>query len=164
MDIASSGARERFYGDPPLPPPVDQAEALGRVADRDVVGDREVRDQRQFLEYADDAGPIGGRRIGEADLFAGQHHAALIRPHDARHHLDEGRLTGTVLAEDRVDAARFDGQLGVLQRLDAAVALGDALHAEQRPVRLCHSPPVSSPGMPRRRDPEQISCPLRSSP
>ena len=58
MDVRRAGARERLLGDAPLRAPVDQAEAQRRIADRDVVGDREVGDQRQFLEDADDAGAL----------------------------------------------------------------------------------------------------------
>ena len=46
---------------------VDQPEAARRVADRDVVGDREVGDQRQLLEDADDAGRVGRGRRRERD-------------------------------------------------------------------------------------------------
>ena len=38
-----------------------QAEAARRLADRDVVGHREVGDQRQLLEDAGDAGGVGRR-------------------------------------------------------------------------------------------------------
>ena len=85
---------------------VDHAEALRRVRDDDVVGDAELGDQRQFLKYADDAGGIGGGRVGKAHLAAFHRHAALVRLHDSRHHLDQRGLAGAVLAQDRHGCAR----------------------------------------------------------
>ena len=65
MDVVAAGARERFLGDATLGPSVDQPEAFRRIADGDVVGDREVGDERQFLEDADDAGLVGCGGSGE---------------------------------------------------------------------------------------------------
>ncbi len=62
VDVRRAGALERLLGDAPLRAPVDQAEALRRIADGDVVGDREIGDERQLLEDADDAGAVGGGR------------------------------------------------------------------------------------------------------
>ena len=111
---------------------VDHAEALRRIADDDVVGDREVGDQRQFLEDADDSGVVGLGRLGEADLAAFERHAAFVRRNHAGHDLDERRLAGAVFAEHGMDAPAMDGQLGLFQRPDAAIALGDAFHPEER--------------------------------
>ena len=53
---------------------------------------------------------------------------------------------------------RIDGELGVLQRADAAVALGDALHAEERRGVRHRHPDESAAGMaPRRRGPADPS-------
>ena len=60
VDVRRARARERLLGDAPLRAPVDQAEPARRIADRDVVGDRQVGNERQLLEDADDAGAIGG--------------------------------------------------------------------------------------------------------
>ena len=75
---------------------------------------------------------VGRGRVGEADLAAVERHAAFVGRDHAGHDLDQRRLAGAVLAEDGVDAAAMDGQLGLLQRPHAAIALGDALHAEER--------------------------------
>ena len=68
MDVLGAGARQRLLGDPPLRAAVDQAEAGAADWRCDVVGDRQVRDQRQFLEDAGDAGAAGRGRRGEGDL------------------------------------------------------------------------------------------------
>lgn len=104
-------------------------EATGNQQNQDAA---DAGDERQFLEDADDAGGIRRRRVGEDDLPAVQHHAALVRLDHARHDLHEGGLAGAILAEHAVDAAGFDGQIGLGQRVDAAIALGNAFHAEQR--------------------------------
>ena len=131
MDVVGAGARQRFLGHAALRAAVDQPEAARRIADRDVVGDREVGDQRQLLEDAGDAGRMGRGRRCKRDRLAVEQHAALVGRDDARHDLDQRRLAGAVLAEDRVNAAGLDHEVGVLQRAHAAVALGDALHDEQ---------------------------------
>ena len=63
VDVLALDAGEERLGAPALGGAVDQPEALRRVGERDVVGDREVGDQRQLLEDADDAG-AGGLRAG----------------------------------------------------------------------------------------------------
>ena len=80
---------------------------------------------------------------GEAkrDLAALEEHAALVGRDDAGHDLDQRRFAGAVLAEDGMDAAALDGELGLLQRPHAAIALGDAFHAEERIVGGVHPHP-----------------------
>ena len=90
MSVAA-GACERFLGDPPLRPPVDQSELQRRIADGDVVGDREIGDERQFLEDADDAGANGGGGRIEGDLRAVENDASGVRPDDAGKDLDQRR-------------------------------------------------------------------------
>ena len=76
MDVRGAGARERLLGDAPLRAPVDEAEPSRRIADRDIVGDRQVRNERQLLEDADDAGAIGGGGRVEGDIAAVEHDAS----------------------------------------------------------------------------------------
>ena len=45
MDVLAAGAGQRLLGDPALGAPVDQAEALGRIADDDVVGNGKIGDE-----------------------------------------------------------------------------------------------------------------------
>jgi hypothetical protein len=71
-----------------------------------------------------------GRRC-KRDGLSIEQHAALVGRDDAGHDLDQRGLSGAVLAEHRVDAARLDHQGGILQGAHAAVALGDALHDQQ---------------------------------
>ena len=155
MDVGRSGTRQRLLGDGALLLAVDHAEALRRVADDDIVGDRKVRDERQFLEDANDAGIVGSRRRSEGYLLAVEYHLALVRLDDARHDLDERRFAGAVLAEDAVDLPGIDGQLSAIERAHAAITLRDALHPEKRTGPAHSFLPAHSDGavesIPRRR-------------
>ena len=132
MNAFSAGARQRPLGDAPLGAAIDQAEAPGRVADHDVVRDRQVRNQGQFLE---DAGYAGGDRsggVGKLDLVPLEQHPALVGRDDAGDDLNECRFSCTVLAEDGMDSAALHIEVGVIKRPYTAVALGDAFHAQER--------------------------------
>jgi len=65
------------------------------------------------------------------DRLAVEEHPALVGRDDAGHDLDQRRLARAVLAQHRVDAAGLDGELGVLERAHAPVALRHAAHREQ---------------------------------
>src|SRR5882724_2174529 len=115
---------------------IDQAEAARRVGDGDIVGHRQVGQQRQFLEDADDA---LARRLGrrcEAHRALLEEHFAGARLDDAGNDLDQRRLAGAVLAEHGMDAAGSAGEFDVVERGDAAIALADAAHTQQRRVSL----------------------------
>ena len=132
VDVLGSGTGERFVGDAPLRGPVDEAPAARRIGDADIVGDAEMRHQRQFLENGGDAGI--GRLAGLAKLtsWPSKQHAAGIGLDDARDDLDQGRLARPVLAEHGVDAARIAGEINPVQRLHAAETLGHSRHLQDR--------------------------------
>ena len=88
MDVFGACTQQRFLGHAPLRLAVDQPETARRVADCDVVRDREIGDQRQFLEDARDAGRIGCSRRGERDRLAVEQHAAFVGRDDTGHDLD----------------------------------------------------------------------------
>ena len=132
MDIGSAGACQGFFGDQSLPAAVDHPEPQRRIADDDVVSHGQIRDQRQFLEDADDPSAIGRGRRGEGHLLAVEQHPAFVRGDDTRHDLDKGRFARTVLAENGVDGSRPNGNVGLFQRDDTAIALGYAFHPEKR--------------------------------
>ena len=77
MDVGRAGSLERFLGETPLRASVDHSEAARRIGDGDVVGDREVGDERQLLKDADDAGAIGG---GRANRKRRRAPSSTIRP------------------------------------------------------------------------------------
>ena len=57
---------------------------------------------------------------------------ALVGREDAVDHLDEGRLAGAVLAEQRVDLAGLDRQVDVVVGADARKRLADADELQPR--------------------------------
>ncbi|MNL86977.1 hypothetical protein D3C87_2159240 [compost metagenome] len=61
MNVFRTRSRELFFRYRPLRLSIDQAEAARRIGNTDIVGDTQVRDQRQFLE---DAGNACRRRFG----------------------------------------------------------------------------------------------------
>ena len=110
--------------------PVDDAE-LGRlVAEKDVLGDREQRHQRQLLMNDDDADVFAVGDAGEAARLALVDDVAFIGAVrvDAAEHFHQRRFAGAVLAADGVDLARLHHQIDVAQRFDAGKRLGDAPH------------------------------------
>src|SRR6202453_5371226 len=113
MDFGRSGSLERLLGEASLRAPVDHPEAARRIRYGDVVGDRELGNKRKFLENADDACTVGGGGGIEGDLRAIEHDATRVPRDDAGEDLDEGGLTGAVLAENGVNASREDGEIRV---------------------------------------------------
>ena len=110
-------------------PAVDE-EALAEAgaAGEDVLGDGELLEDLDLLRHVDDAGGggVGGR--GEADRLAGEDDLAGegAGGMNAVEDLDQRRLAGAVLAEERVDLAGAYLDVDPAQGRDAAEALGDA--------------------------------------
>ena len=82
------------------------------LREEDVLGDRELRDERQLLVDDDDALVLAVADAVEAALLALVEELAVVRAVrvDARHDLHQGRLAGPVLADQGVDLARADGE------------------------------------------------------
>ncbi len=132
MNLPGAGPSQGRLGEPPLRAPVDQSGPCRRVHDRDIIRDREVRDERQFLKNADDSGAAGRGRRAERDLAAVEDDPALVRRDDAGQDLDQRRFSGAVLAEYGMNTPGRDGEVCVLKGAYAAVSLRHALHAEDR--------------------------------
>ena len=111
---------------------VEEARALDRLAaEEEVARDRKLRDQGRVLVDRLDAerDRVGG--AADVDLAAADVDVAAGRRDRARQNLDQRRLAGAVVAEEPDDLALVDRQVDVLERLDAAVELGDVLHADE---------------------------------
>src|SRR5207249_1783446 len=98
--------------------------------ERDVVRDREVREQRELL--VDDADPELARapRASHLDPLALELDLPLARLVVAGEDLQQRRLAGAVLAQQPVDLAALDGEVDAVQGQRAREALRDAGHAE----------------------------------
>ena len=77
-----------------------------QIAERQVLGDRQRRNQAQLLRNGDDAGRDRVMRAGEAARAAVDRDLAAIRPMHAAEDAHQRRLAGAVLADQRVDLAR----------------------------------------------------------
>src|SRR5271165_390954 len=110
--------------------PVGRAEprsedAGGRdlAAKEHVVGDRERRRQREGLVHRFDARLARGDRRAKTHDLSVEADLAGVRDHSAADRLDQGRLAGAVVADDRQDLVRVEIEIRVVERGDAAVAL-----------------------------------------
>ncbi len=100
------------------------------LAEEDVVGDRQDRDEHEVLvDHADAAGDRIGR-TGDRDRRTVEQDLAGIRCREAVQDVHQRRLAGAVLAEQRVDLARPDVEIDPVVCNDARIALGDPAHLE----------------------------------
>ena len=123
------------------PAPVGEGAAI-LVSNEYVLGDVEVGKEQRFLIDGGDAVALRFRRAGHRYRRPGKEDVAAIRLVDARHDLDQRRLAGAVLAEQRVDLAGMERERHVVQRLRGAEALGDAAELKDGPRRHSILPPA----------------------
>jgi hypothetical protein len=132
--------------------PVEQAEAALLPAEADVLGDRAVGHQVDFLVDGADAGSLRLLRRGEGRGPAVEDDLARILGVVAGQDLDQGRLAGAVLADEGVNLALFHHELRGAQGRDAGKALVDPVHAEERR----HERSVANPAGEKRRCPAPV--------
>ena len=113
-----------------LPPIGDRAAAL--MADEDVLRHVEIGEEERLLVDCRDAVALRLGGAADRDRLAGQEDLAAVRLVDAGHDLDQRRLAGAVLAEERVHLAGMEGQRDGLERLGRGKALGDVANFEDR--------------------------------
>ena len=112
--------------------PVDAAEGSRLVAEHDVLADRQVRAQVDFLVHGRDAGALGVGGAGEDARLAGDGDGAAVDGVDPGERLDEGGLAGAVLSHERVDLAAAEAEVDAVEREHAGEADGDAGHLDDR--------------------------------
>ena len=113
------------------PAPAHEGAAV-LVADEDVLRDVEVGEDRRLLVDRRDPVALRVGRALERHLLAVAADRPGVRRVDAGHDLDQRRLAGAVLAQQRVHLARVERQRHVGERLGGVEALGDALELEDR--------------------------------
>ena len=113
-----------------LPGPVDPAARDDLAADEDVLGDGQLGEELRLLVDGLDA--VGHRLLGGGEVHRGalEGHRPRVGRLGAGDDLDQRRLAGAVLADDGVDGARQDLELGVPDRPHAAIPLGDVPQLE----------------------------------
>ncbi len=122
------GARLAVHAGPVDPP----AAAEGHPAHEDVLGDRQVGEERRLLVDDGDARVLRLGRGAEVDLLAAEQELSAIAPVDAGDDLDQRRLARTVLADQRVDGAGLDPDASGPQGDDRAERLGHVAQVEDR--------------------------------
>jgi hypothetical protein len=93
---------------------VEQGAAAGLGAERDVLGDRERRDQHEMLVDHADAGGDRVARGAEVERAAPDPDHAARRAVEAVSQVHQGALAGAVLADDRDDLARGDRERDII--------------------------------------------------
>ncbi len=128
---------EQLPGAAPSPGPVDAPPgASGLEAERDVLGDGQVREERRLLVDGGDPERAGDAWRVVGDRSSAQKQLSGVGLHGAGHDLHERRLARAVLADERVDLAAAKLEGGGAQRVDAGVGL---LHAPGREQDLRHA-------------------------
>ncbi len=132
----------------------------GPQAERHVLGHAQRLEQREMLEDHADAERPGRRRPLDRHGLAVPAHRPRIGANDPVDDLDERRFARPVLAQERVNLARRQGQINIVVGQDARVALGDSRQFQARHVasarlvtaarrRLRHARPAAwRPGAP----------------
>ena len=90
-----------------------------------IVRNRKLLDDVQFLIHAGDACLAGLNRIPEDDLFAVNEDVSLFRIVNAGQHLDQGGLTGAIFADQAMDLTRSDTNGHVFQCNDTRKTFGN---------------------------------------
>ena len=100
------------------------------MAQEDVLSDGQVLIQAEFLVDGRDAarGAETGSGMRVSSRTAGSIPGLSADP---GHNLDQGRFAGAVFAEQRADFALVEREIDILERLDAAISLGDMLDFER---------------------------------
>ena len=104
-------------------PPADEEPRARFPTDEHVLGDRHLRDEGELLVDGDDAGALGVVGRPEGDRLAEQLDFTRVRALRAGQDLEQSRLTGPVLAQERVDLGLPHFETDVLKRQHAREAL-----------------------------------------
>jgi hypothetical protein len=118
--------------------PVDETEALGLPVEEHVLCYGPERDQVDLLVDGRQARQLCLVRRGERDLASVELDAAGVLGVDAGEHLDQGRLAGAVLADQRVHLPGRHLEASLPQRRYAQELLVDALHRQQGGGTVSH--------------------------
>ncbi len=100
------------------------AAAAGPFGDEDILGDGQIVEHRRFLVDRGDAELRCVLRRAQAHGLAGDENCAGIRRVDSRENLDEGRLSGAILADQRRHLAAAQLERPVDERMHPREGLG----------------------------------------
>ncbi len=106
--------------------------AAGLDAQREVLGDRQIGEERRVLMDGDHAQPSRLDRREAVDGLAVDDDGAAVGRGRAGEDPHQRGLAGAVFADERVDLARAHVERGVGQRADACVGFGEVRRDEHR--------------------------------
>ena len=109
---------------------IDEGTLPGFPTDEDVLGHGQVVHHVQLLMDNADAHLLGIRDTIEVNRLTEIDDLAAVALVDAAEHLDQGGLTSTVFAHQRVYFAGTQFKLDTLQRMDTGEPLFDIFHLE----------------------------------
>src|SRR5207302_3399407 len=109
---------------------VDEGPGRRLGAEEEVLLDGEARDQAELLKDGADAPQAGVVNGAELDRSPPELDLSRVRPERARHDVDEGRFSGSVLAKQDVDLAGPEVEVHTAQRLHAGEPLRHPAQAE----------------------------------
>ena len=97
------------------------------MADENVLGDAEIREQARMLVHDRDAMALRIERCCELDSVAIERNLPGVGPIDAGQQLDAGALAGAVLAQQRQHLTGMECQGNVADGNGAAERFGDTM-------------------------------------
>ena len=112
---------------------VDDARPSRLVAEQDVFGDGELRNEAQFLVDGRDAERLGVARRSDRHRRALEKDFPGILRVRAAENLHQRRLARAVLAEEHVHFARAEVEIDAVERNDAGERFANAAHLQRRP-------------------------------
>jgi hypothetical protein len=103
-----------------------------------VLEDGEPRDETRLLVDGADASLLSLLRCERADRLSEEAQLPSIRRLGAGHDLDQGRLSRSVFADERMDLAGEDLEGDIVERGDSAVAFGDTACSDSDSPEVLH--------------------------
>ena len=118
---------------------IDHPEPGRLDAEHDVLGDAQVRRDRQFLIDHRDAGAPGVERFPRMVVGPVEPHRAGVGPLRARQDAHQRALAGAILPDERAHFSARHGDVHAVERHRRAERLADAAHLEARRSGHCFS-------------------------
>ena len=111
-----------------------------RIAQRQVLGDRQSRHELQLLRDSDDAGCDGVMRARQMAFPAADRHLPVVRPNDAAEDAHKRRFAGAILADQRVNLTRHHLETDAIKRRRRPEPFANVLGAGRYVI---HAQPLS---------------------
>ena len=117
----------------------NESEAPRLATEKNIFGDRELRNERQLLMHDGDPGIFGRMHAVELAHLTVHANLALVGAVriDAAEDVHESGFAGAIFADERVNLAGMEIDRNTIERKDARKALGDLAHFQDggRPAR-----------------------------